>query len=93
MTLVSSLPFGFQKPMPCPGRIGQLVKNVIPIHQVCGSIPAQGTDKNQAMNASISGTTNKSMFLSPFPNIKKIKPLPYRASKSGAIRVFHLSMC
>ena len=48
-----------------PGRVAQLVRAVSWYPKVVGSIPRQGTYKNQPMNAQISGTTSQcfSLFL------------------------------
>ena len=41
----------------CSGQVAQLVKVLFQYVKVAGSIPGQGTYKNQPMNAQISGAT------------------------------------
>ena len=47
-----------------PGWVAQLVRASSQYIKVVGSIPGQGTDKNQLANAEISRTTNRCLFLS-----------------------------
>ena len=48
----------------CPGQVAQLVRASSWYTMVVGSIPGQGTYKNQPMNASVHGTTNQCFSLS-----------------------------
>ena len=56
-------PFMIKK-KPCPGRVALLVRALSQYAKVVGSIPGQGTHKNQPVNASVSGTTNRCFSLS-----------------------------
>ena len=52
----------------CPGQVAQLVGVLSPYTRVPGSIPGQGTYKNQPMSASMNETTNRCLSL---PQINK----------------------
>ena len=45
------------------GQTGQWVRVLCSHAKAAGSIPGQGTYRNQPMNASVSGTTNQSLSL------------------------------
>ena len=49
----------------CPGQVAQLVGVLSCYTKFGGSIPGQGTYKNQQINAYISETTNQCLSLSP----------------------------
>ena len=53
--------------------IAQLVRASSRYAKAAGSIPSQGTYKNQPMNAEISRTTNQCFYLYPFISLKSIK--------------------
>lgn len=46
----------------CPGRVARLVRALSQYSKVAGSVPGQGTHKEQPINALVSGIT-KSLFL------------------------------
>ena len=56
-----------------PVRVAQLVRASLQYAKVVGSIPGQGTYKKQAMNAKISGTTNRCFSLKKSIQNKKSK--------------------
>ena len=53
-----------------PGQVAHLVRASSLYAKVAGSIPSQGTDKNQPMNPRMGGGTNPCFSLSLKTNIK-----------------------
>ena len=63
---------GIKKYKWCPGQIAQLIRGSFHYAKVVGSIPSEGTYKNQSINAYMSGTANQCFFLSSFLSLTEI---------------------
>ena len=68
----------FKKPNRNSGQVAQLVRVAGWYAKVVGSIPGQGTYKNQPANAQISGTTNQCFFLSSPPSSLSLKSINFK---------------